>query len=609
MKEFITTYLNSYRQTDNADYAILISGSWGSGKTYFVKQFLDEDQGNDKRHAYISLNGVSSKKDIDVLILQQLYPLLRNKGVKYLGKTVSLLARGAAGFFSGGTVNLKEDFQIASKLSNLMRSNSFLLALDDIERCLMQPAELFGYVSELLADQIKVILIGAEDQFIKLHSDNGIPYEKIKEKVVGKTFEIPPDIDSIYESLVNDSGCARACDSLIRKREQVIGDFKSVDNHYNYRALKNCFRELDFWLEYMPEWALKNTSFVDDFTCMYVALSYEVQLGLLKLEDYGQTSSSLTGDEPETAFDRILKRHGISHDRWFDPSIYLILPTDIMGRMLFSKSLSKHELEATLKTLPYFRKKTELSTWELLWSFYSLEDSEVKVLCSKLRSELKALLYRRPEELLHIFTTLADLSENKIIDISLDSIYEKAERYTNRLIRRGVLEDAIKDDNYFEPLNHGYGNYSYRGEFDNKIWHSRIRSMLLTKLQERAERNAKDWVKGIGGELHDPQSEFYKRIFKDLSLRDVPIFSFIKPRLFLQAFLKMPNLSKREIGERLNRRIHTITTNASQREKDFWIGVKQQGDRHLSKLSSKKNTIALIQLKVLCRTISNWYPS
>lgn len=606
MKEFITDYLNSYRQTDNADYAVLISGAWGSGKTYFVKQFLSSEAAV-KHHIYISLNGISNKKEIDILILQQLYPLLNNKYIKGIGNAVSLVARGVAGFFSGGTVNLKEDLKTISEISKLLRAHTFLLVLDDIERCLMRPAELFGYVSELLADQIKVILIGAEDQFIKLHSDNGIPYEKIKEKVVGKTFEIPPDIDSIYKSLVDDSGCAKAHDSLIRKREQVIGDFKSVDNHYNYRALKNCFRELDFWLGYMPEWALRSSSFVDDFTCMYVALSYEVQLGLLKWEDYGQTSSSLTGDEPETVFDNILKRHGVSHDRWFDPAIYLILPTDIMGRMLFSKSISKHELEIALKTLPYFVKNKDQSTWERLWSFYSLEDPEVKALCTKLRSELKALHYRRPEELLHIFTILADLSENKLIDISLDSIYEKAEHYANRLLRRGILEDAIKDDNYFEPLNHGYGNYSYRGEFGNKVWHAKIRSILLAKLQERAETEAKNWVQGISGELHDPQSAFYKRIFSDPSLRDIPIFSFLKPRSFLQAFVKMPNLSKREIGERLNRRIHTITTNASQREKDFWIAVKHFGDKHLARQSSKKNTIALIQLKILSRTISNWY--
>ena len=605
MKEFIANYLRNYRQSENADYAILISGRWGSGKTYFVKQFLsDEQKSGGANYVYVSLNGICNKSEIDYQIVQQLHPMLTKKSVKCVCKLASTVVRGAAGFFSSGVVDIKSDI---FALSKLMRSRAFVLVLDDIERCLLPPAVLFGYVSELLAEQIKVILVGAENQFSELHSNGGISYREIKEKVVGKTFEIPPDIDAIYESLVAASGCSRAKDSLMRRKPQLIGDFKAVEGHYNYRAFKNCFREVDFWLGYMPAWALKNTAFVDDFTCVYVALSYEVQLGKLKWEDYGNTSSSVCGDEKETVFDGVLRRHGVSHDRWFDPTVYLVLPTDLLGRMLFSKSPSKAEISDALKELPYFRKVADLTTWEKLWGFYRLEDAEVRELYLLLRKELKSLMYRKPEEVLQIFTILADMSENRIVKMSLDSVYIEAERYLDRLVRKGVLEDAIKGENYFEPLIHGFGCFAYRGEFDNKIWHVKIRKMLLDRLREVSLRKEKEWVLSARSEVGDPKSNFYARVFGDVALKDIPVFTFLKPRMFFRCFVNMPNNEKRDVGERLGRRTRSLEICTREEERNFWLKVKHLGEEWVISHSNQSKPIAKAQVNALVRAIGNWY--
>ena len=42
MHEFIEHYLDSYISNTEADYAVMLTGEWGSGKTYFVKEYFTE---------------------------------------------------------------------------------------------------------------------------------------------------------------------------------------------------------------------------------------------------------------------------------------------------------------------------------------------------------------------------------------------------------------------------------------------------------------------------------------------------------------------------------------------------------------------------------------
>ena len=42
MHEFIEHYLDSYISNTEADYAVMLTGEWGSGKTYFVKEYFTD---------------------------------------------------------------------------------------------------------------------------------------------------------------------------------------------------------------------------------------------------------------------------------------------------------------------------------------------------------------------------------------------------------------------------------------------------------------------------------------------------------------------------------------------------------------------------------------
>ena len=76
----IASYLDGYLNAANKpDYAVLITGDWGSGKTHFIKNYL----GGDKKIVndwltdcekyivlYISLFGAKSRADMDGRVLE-----------------------------------------------------------------------------------------------------------------------------------------------------------------------------------------------------------------------------------------------------------------------------------------------------------------------------------------------------------------------------------------------------------------------------------------------------------------------------------------------------------------------------------------------------------
>ncbi|MEE4253938.1 MAG: P-loop NTPase fold protein, partial [Desulfuromusa sp.] len=60
--QHVEDYLDAYLKMDDVDFAVMITGAWGCGKTYFIKDYLDRvcTDGDQKNYIYISLNGVCS---------------------------------------------------------------------------------------------------------------------------------------------------------------------------------------------------------------------------------------------------------------------------------------------------------------------------------------------------------------------------------------------------------------------------------------------------------------------------------------------------------------------------------------------------------------------
>ena len=91
----IEDYLNFYFKLSNPDFAILLIGEWGSGKTWFINEIAkkyssEEDKKINDLFLFISLYGMTDISEIDKQIFEKLHPIISSKPVKYLGNIIEI---------------------------------------------------------------------------------------------------------------------------------------------------------------------------------------------------------------------------------------------------------------------------------------------------------------------------------------------------------------------------------------------------------------------------------------------------------------------------------------------------------------------------------------
>ena len=92
MNEHISEFLEYYIKLENPQFAILLNGEWGTGKTFFIQQQIEKWNSNKAsqetdsdediiqiKPMYISLFGLNNVSQINDKIRAELHPLLYSK--------------------------------------------------------------------------------------------------------------------------------------------------------------------------------------------------------------------------------------------------------------------------------------------------------------------------------------------------------------------------------------------------------------------------------------------------------------------------------------------------------------------------------------------------
>ncbi|WP_108869127.1 P-loop NTPase fold protein [Aquimarina aquimarini] len=203
-QENIISVFNQYIEANNTQYAILINGGWGTGKTFFWKEALVPiiEQKNIKP-LYISLNGIKSIEALQRQLFIKLVPYIGNDQNKVL-KTITT--------FSGNLINSASKALIKVDPSDLFQgvgvdnfsfSNKFI-CFDDFERCQIPMKELLGFINGFVEHKyLKCLVLADEEKIFDTDSNQKVNYYNIKEKVIGRVFNYKPELKSVLPILFN----------------------------------------------------------------------------------------------------------------------------------------------------------------------------------------------------------------------------------------------------------------------------------------------------------------------------------------------------------------------------------------------------------------------
>lgn len=253
----IERVLVDYINDDKYTLSVLINGKWGSGKTFFIKNFMSEL--NKKNVYYISLYGIATimqlnvdiyklaiSRTIDMKLFNKSKPkrlkcliYIKNK-ILNLSSKISILLKFLLDYLGLNRDKVKEIIGQKQILNNV------ILVMDDMERCKVPMDELLGFISNITENNnIKVILIGNEGELLgespNSEMNDGVSesslYKKYKEKTIGLTLYYKANLENVYANIVENTIKDNDIKRILMSKKQLILDIFNDKSCENIRTL------------------------------------------------------------------------------------------------------------------------------------------------------------------------------------------------------------------------------------------------------------------------------------------------------------------------------------------------------------------------------------
>ena len=208
MSDNLQEVTKKYLKSPNTDYAILINGEWGSGKTFYLRRTLmpfietleySKDEKGKPQYfttTYISLYGLTTTTEIADKILFNMNPGLTKVlsiGTSVLGKLIEK---------KGG---IKIDKEVKSFISLYNIPKHRVLIFDDLERVESKTLnEVLGFINSYTEhEHLKVIIVANEAELKKKSQTEKIDYKEAKEKLIRFTFSFAASVEKSFPSLID----------------------------------------------------------------------------------------------------------------------------------------------------------------------------------------------------------------------------------------------------------------------------------------------------------------------------------------------------------------------------------------------------------------------
>ncbi|NET37520.1 MAG: hypothetical protein F6K19_36765 [Cyanothece sp. SIO1E1] len=497
MNDHIAEYLNYYLGLKKApEFAVLIRGEWGSGKTWFIKDYLERKKR--LKYLYTSLNGFTDTKQIEDSFFEQLHPVLASKGMKLTRKILKGVFQATLRFDLNEEVSAGTTVPEIKIPDYLKDAGDRVLIFDDLERCLMPIPTILGYINQFVENQgLKVIILCNEKQLIidqeGVNKEHSKSYLTIKEKIIGKSFTVASNLDTAFWSF-SAQVSTKEVKKLFESRKQKIKSWYLRSGYNNLRHLRLSLLDFERFYSHLDSKATGKADLLDHVLGLFFAISFEVRKGAIMEEDIEvlldseEIGSSLheydvaPNSPEEKLFDkqRLIRtlKEKYNDLKWNQN------PLDSKQWISFFKSgsMDKNLVQSSLRNSIYFVDENT-PDWIKLYHFPDLDDDEFERLYKLVWDNFKTLGYYDKYENIHITgmyilfvnLRLGENSMEEILSIGNRNIAWLAEN--NKLVE-GLLEELDLAKGHSLPF-HG----KEQKEFNDFIAEIRQRWFLSTYYQ------------------------------------------------------------------------------------------------------------------------------
>ncbi|WP_454999405.1 P-loop NTPase fold protein [Capnocytophaga gingivalis] len=582
VKDYLT------KETNNA---LLITGKWGVGKTYFFDNILSEkieetsikeDENVKYKPIRVSLSGVTNIDDIERRIVAELYPSL-NKGVKW-GKGIFKLL-----------LSIPKIKEYIPKIPNSdvidSGTNNLVICFDDLERISKTfPIDsLIGYINNLTENNnLKTIIIANTDK-IKDES-----FDEIKEKLIGREIEYKINIEEIFDILIqNEFQSFSEYTKFLQKEKEFICSF--FQDYKNIRTLKfilsyyhDIFSQIEIIAPSIQYVQSNKEALLKDTLLFTIAISIEYKEGNITKNSKDEIDNTFKidieritrllhsdqpireeNDEPQTILEAIKSKYynENSFNYFFYESIFnYIVGVNILEEDLLDKDIKEKYKISEDNTIPECYITYNRINFD---EVFSMTNASYKRLLTNMLSYVDNGDYRL-EHYNRIYNLV--LSFNNPLKI-------KEDKLKNRIIK-GIKKN--KDKFVYNPELPNKLLYIEEGNDVDKN-EKEIVDFCLTINGEKEQEKYKKDATNLIDLLKNNFDHFEHKI--EHKYNNIPIFTYIKSEDVFNIYNSRIDLRK-GLFNVFNHRYLYYGEDVLQKEKDFYTQLQQSIEEKANQLKS-----------------------
>lgn len=561
VNQHINEFLDYYLNLNEPQYAVLLSGKWGSGKTHFINQF----KGCNTKYKYIhiSLFGLKAKDDIHKQVIFKLFGSQSN-AVSTTMDIAGKLIKGFLNKYTGVNITLADiPIDIALKRES---DQKVIFIFDDIERIDTGIKEVLGYINVLVEElNQKVILLANEDEIHKQE------YNDFKEKTIGKTFQIEQDFDIAFTTFLNELKNSK---EILQNNQSVIKSVYETAGFNNLRSLRQGMLDFDRLINSLEDKFKSHTELMIEIIQIFFALTFEVKSGKLDIHTLkdmdmlriGRMLNEKKSDEDLTYIEKVFHKYSFL-------SYELLLSCESWIELFTLGILSSERISFDLNRSRYFLEE-QREEWIKLYHWYDLEDKQFSPTLSDVLSKLQKNEYLQPEIFMHIVGILLDLSKERYYDKTVQEIIDDMKSYIDRNSHQWI---DLYQINAFQ-FARSYGSMGYHSLKTEEF--QEIKQYLLDEAEKTIIALLPKEGKNLLQSLAENDIETFQDLFsesKNSSYRRFPVFTAIDTQAFLDTLIQIPNRNMRYIFGVLESRyekVNLLNLPSITDELEFWKNIQ-----------------------------------
>lgn len=484
MKELIDS-IEEYIRRPYTDYAVMINGEWGSGKTHFwnnkLRQRIEAIRNKDGqlyKTIYISLYGINSLEEISKKIFLETNPLM--------SRALKKFTDGSSGNYLPEYVKTGVDIAnlygaiqpniIPQDYSKVFSTTDKVLCFDDLERANIDIVDILGYINNFVEhDGIKTILICNEKELAIKFKNNNIEmktlvatmllseqgelvkateetdkpiatilddkirsifdrtnaYERIKEKLIGECFEYTPEYSYILNGMLVRYEYNPELSKFLKKEIATIINVFNKTNTKNLRVLKHALNDFEkIYNMTVYQYPSASIELMRTLLMFTIAIAFEIKVG-------GNVKQSFSDINSNEEYNSVLYTSNLVNDetsyyiKEFDTRYFLNYKSDYkffkfieiyVRTRIFNEKVFRDNMEEAMSP-KQIEKEAEYVKF-LNGSFWKLSDLDFSILVDQALFEVKEGKVNT-RDFLKLFSVYKHLCEIGVIRYYVDEIKDR----------------------------------------------------------------------------------------------------------------------------------------------------------------------------------------